>query len=180
MIKLSDFQLQEQKTSYTCGYSSLSMVSHYFGNGVAEEELENELPIGSLGTTPSMFIKLFKRHLPHHRVMLRFLRKDKFITLVEKQIGRGIPLPMICFVKNKYEAPRMVGHYMVIIGIDKEKSIFYVADPFSGQEREVPFKESFKQLSFRDHNKENTMMLYKIMRLVVTIMGFMVYEIEEI
>lgn len=50
MVKLSGFQVQEQKTPYTCGYSSLSMVSHYLGNGVEEEELEKELPIGTLGT----------------------------------------------------------------------------------------------------------------------------------
>lgn len=179
MIKLSGFQVQEQKTSYTCGYSSLSMISYFLGSKVEEEELEKELPIGRLGAIPSKFIRLFKRYLPSYNIKLQFIHKDSFIEMVENQLEKGVPVPIICLAKNKFKSPVLVGHYLVIIGIDKLNSNLYVADPFYGYEREITFEEAYKDLSFIDDHKENTMMLYKFLRLVVKIMGFIAFKINK-
>lgn len=178
MIKLKDFQVHKQKKSYTCGYSSLSMISCFLGSKVEEDELEKELPI-EWGTTPSKFITLFRRYLPSYNVKFEFIRKNKFLGRIEHQLQKGIPVPIICLAKNKFESPKLVGHYLVIIGMDKLNSKFYIADPFEGCEREIAFEEAFKELSFCDASKDNTIMIYKFIRILVKLMGFMVFIIRN-
>lgn len=178
MIKLDNFQIKEQKKSYTCGYASLSMISCFLGNKVDEEELEEELPIGSMGTIPSMFKKLLKRHLPNYNIKLEYIRKKKFVNNVEHQLEMGIPVPIICLAENKFKNPKLVGHYLVIIGIDKLNSKFYIADPFNECEREIAFEEIYKQLSFNE-SKGNTLMLYKYIRMLVKLRGFMAFIISK-
>lgn len=179
MIKLNNFQIQEQKKSYTCGYSSLSMISCFLGNKVEEDELEKVLPIGLLGITPSKFITLFKRHLPSYIVKFKFIHKNKFIEQIECQLEGGIPVPFICLAKNKFGNPKLVSHYLVIIGLDKLNSKFYIADPFDGCEKEISFEEAYNEMAFSDASMDKTIIIYKVVRMLVKLKGFMVFIIRK-
>ncbi len=178
LLKLNNFDIQQQKKSYTCGYSSLSMVSNYLGCKVEEEDLEEELPLGCFGAIPTKFLKLFRKHLPNYKIKLKFMHKTKFIKMVENQLKKNIPIPFIYLAKNKFENPELVGHYSVIIGLDKQNLKFYVADPFEQNEREIAYEEFFKELSFCRATKYNTITMYRYIKILVKLTGYMFFVIE--
>lgn len=179
MIKLKNFNIQKQKKSYTCGYSSLSMVSDFFKNRIGEEDFEKELPIGFWGTTPFMFTKLFRKYFQDYNIKLKFIHKKDLVRKVESKLIQGIPVPFIYLAKNKFRKPEQVGHYSVIIGIDIEKSKLFIADPFEGCEVEMDFEEAFSKLSFSNASKDNTFFVYRVAKRIVKLTGYMIFTIDK-
>lgn len=179
LLKLNNFHIQQQKKSYTCGYASLSMISDFLGSKVEEEDLEEELPLGYFGATPSKFLKLSRKYLSNYNIKFKFIHKNKFIKMVENQLEKNIPIPFLYLAKNKFGNPELVGHYSVIIGIDKQNSRFYVADPFAENKREIAFEELFKELSFCKAAKDNTIIMYRFIKILVKLTGYMIFIIEK-
>ncbi len=179
MIKLTNFQMQKQKKSYTCGDSTLSMVSDFLENKIDEEVFEKEFQSKYFGSTPSKFIKSFKRHLPNHSIKLKFLRKKKFLKAVEYSLKKQLPVPFVSLVKNKFENPEFTMHYRIIIGIDTLSSKFLIVDPFYGCAKEIEFEKMFNELSFSETFKDNGMTINKLIGILVKLKGYMVYIINE-
>lgn len=179
MIKLEDFLMQMQKTCYTCGYSSLSMVCDFLGTKIEEEEFEKELPYGYFGITPFKVNKLFNSHMPNYKAKWRFISEKKLARIVEKQLKDNLPVPFLCLAKNKFGTPILVGHFSVIFGMDKENSMFYIADPFIGCEKEMTYEELFNELSFREASKNNTLFVYRVLKRIVRLRGYIILIIER-
>ena len=75
MIKLDNFAIEKQQTTYTCAYASVSMVTSFFGSKVDQQILLNEFPPGFLGATPSKIVKAFNKYLPCFTVSYEIKRK---------------------------------------------------------------------------------------------------------
>ncbi len=176
MIKLDDFKVEKQKTYYTCGYSTISMVTSFLGRKVDEEVLLRNFPLGYLGATPAKVIKAFEEYMPEYKMKYRKVSKEKALDIIESKLKAGLPIPFIYLTVNDFNKLLLVSHYSIIIGMDKEKSEFIVANPF-GYEEEVSFDELLTKMSFKIKGKMPLILRLSI--LTGFMRGFMIFDISK-
>ena len=177
MIRLDGFIVQKQKTHFTCGYSTLSMVTSYLGKKVDEETILREFPLGYLGATPSKVIKAFEKYIADYRMKYLVRSKDSVLNIVDAQLKNGIPIPFLYLTVNDFDKPNLVSHYSIIIGIDKEQGKVVIANPF-GYEEIIEVDELLRKMAFKIKGKMP--FILKLSILLKIMKGYMIFEIRKV
>lgn len=176
MIKLDNFKIDKQKTSYTCAYATVSMVTSFFGTKVDEEALLSEFPLGYLGATPAKVIKAFNKYLPGFTIAYAVKRKKDLLNFIEVTLKEGIPIPFICLTEDYFNKPNLTSHYSVIIGIDTDNNTLIIANPF-GYKQTEDIDVILKSMAFR--TKGPMPFVLKLAIFLRVLRGYMVFELRR-
>ena len=152
MIIIKNFPVIKQKTSRTCSLAVLRMLYNYFkGADIFEEDIAKNFFLDRIIHPRSFFQRYFYQLFPEYQIQKKenISHTDMF-TILENQLHQNLPVPFINtaeFIKNQKKFGIL--HFALIIGIDREKEIVYIADPNPNDQRNIiSFSELFDRMAF--------------------------------
>ncbi len=150
-LLLANFPLHKQETPYTCGPASLRMVLEYLGHPLAEPEISQRM-----GTSPKLGTSFLQMHSCYNQYLKDFkialaahdkIGKAANNDLIFNSLGKDRPVIFTWLVENYFKPKTLVGHYSVLIGFDRNRSEFTIANPF-GSIHPIAFDRFWRLASY--------------------------------
>ena len=137
-IILENFPVYKQETPFTCGPSSVRMTLEFLGHPLPEKDIARRMGTKKMiGTSHGMLIRAYRKYLAELETgftVEKITGKAATEDAVESSLKQGLPIIASFLTENHFKPGTSVGHYCVIIGIDREKKEFTLANPFGYKE----------------------------------------------
>lgn len=154
-IELSGVDTIQQPTKTTCGITAVTIVSNFCNaqSSTVEELISRNNVDPSQGTSTELLIQLLEFELPGRSI--DYFHGEATSTLLSRihtSLDAGNPLVAIMGAPNPYNKPLYDFHTVVIYGIDLERQVLLISNPY-GYTEELSFIDFINRMSFSELGK---------------------------
>ena len=141
-VEVNGVELVTQHIS--CGYASIEMISHFYGNRVSEDDLDARN--GAISTSTSKgFLNEINKSIPSKQfVMKTYLKHDAMLKEIHQSLKNNNPVAIEWAAK--YEGEWTL-HFSVVTGLDIGSDNVTVYNPY-GYVEDIKVEEFINRTSF--------------------------------
>jgi len=158
-----DVPLYGQKTNYTCGSASGSMILNSLGVRVSESDFWNYANAGGHGTYVYRIAQTLNHFLGaqiYSYVQTYSMGLEEYAKMIETSLERGYPVQMVIRIpRGTAFGYSSNGHYVVVTGIYQDKNGEYMVkinDPFSKSGPNNPQQIEMKLSELKQYNANHS------------------------
>ena len=163
LIVECDVPLYGQKTNYTCGSASGSMILNSLGINVSEESFWRYANAGGEGTYVYRITQTLNHFLGaqiYSYVQTNKMGLEEYAKMIETSLERGYPVQMVIRIpRGTAFGYSSNGHYVVVTGIYQDKNGEYMVkinDPFSKSGPNAPQQIEMKLSELKQYNANHS------------------------
>jgi len=147
---IDGIKIVKQKRNNTCGYATAGMLLNFFqGSNIDEDYLFENEPFDEKGITFFKLLEIYKKYLEGYDASIIKEDKEGTLKIIKQSLKDNIPFQVLHLTENLLGNKEPVLHYAVLIGLDEEKEVFTLADPY-GFTKTLSKDDFFTAISFRN------------------------------
>jgi len=155
VIELSNIKIKPQPNGFTCGITTVTVVSNYYNNTdyEANDLIEKYRVNTSKGKTDNDMKKWLQSELPGKNIVYESNgTNEEMIGNIHTSLSNGNPVVIAFGSPNPYNEPYYDSHFSIVCGINLDNETISIANSY-GYMEEISLVDFLNRMSFAEVDK---------------------------